>query len=124
MIEAGQTFKRSHGDHLWIVISAPAIDGGVLVVACVSITTNAPWKDQTCVLNAGEHSFVRHETVVGYNRAELRNASQIAQAIASGQLIADDDVAPALLTRIQNGALKSARTPNLVKDFLRTQGIR
>ncbi len=123
MIEAGQTFKRSHGDHLWIVISKPDSATGRMVVACVSLTTDAHWKDQTCILDAGDHSFVRHRTVVGYDRAELRDVNALTRAMSSGQIIGDDDLSESLLLKIQRGALTSKRTPNEVKDLLRSQGI-
>ena len=93
-------------------------------MAWVSLTTSRQNSDQTCVLNAGDHPFVRHETVVGYSRADLQNTTKLSSGLASGQLICDDNVRPDVLVRIQQGALRSKHTKNEVKDFLRLQGIR
>ena len=93
-------------DHLWVVISLPGDDGSVVIVNFTSWRAGC---DENCVIETGEHKFVTHKTVVAYEKARLVSAQNQA-ALAKISVGRWDPVSPALLARIQAGALSSDLT--------------
>lgn len=55
-MEAGDTFRRSYGSHLWVVASDPDQDANRVLI--VNLTTVRTHCDPACILNAGDHPFV------------------------------------------------------------------
>ena len=79
-MNAGDTFRipepgTSLDSHLWVVISDPAVDP--VRVLIVNFTTRRQDSDHACILQAGEHPFVHHETCVNYAGAKAVSAAQI-----------------------------------------------
>lgn len=113
----GESFLlKIEGGHLWVVCSlASAVsDGGVLLF---NFTTYRLGQDRACVVVPGEHPFVTHETIVAYQHGRLV-PPKVQEAFckhAEPQV----QVSPALLTRIQNGALASDFTPDKLKLVVR-----
>lgn len=73
-MNGGDTFRipqpgTSLDSHLWIVISDPAVDDERILI--VNFTTLRPDSDQACILVAGEHPFVQHQTCVNYGGAKV-----------------------------------------------------
>lgn len=92
--------------HLWVVVSKPDADGSV---AMVNFTSYRQPCDETCVLDVGDHPFIRHKTVVAYSHAKMVPAS--AHATIRQQQMPGDRVNRRVLDRIQRGALVSLATP-------------
>jgi hypothetical protein len=113
-VNLGDTFVI---EHLWIVITLPAGDGSL---AMVTFTTwRSPKDDDTCIVLPGEHRFVRHKTVLAYKHARVFPPDAQARTLASGLCRPHDPVTPALLDRIQRGALASDFTPGNVQALVR-----
>lgn len=117
-IRAGNHIKTD--PHLWIVISDPSKNTSLVTV---NVTSQGIDKDQACVLNAGEHRFIEHESVIMYAGARLPLESMILEAIRNGMLRKHDQVSNAILGRIQAGAAKSDKLPLGAKRILQAQGI-
>lgn len=67
--------------HLWVVITDP--QGDPPTVALVNLTTHKEGVDETVILSAGEHSFIKKKTVVYYQRAKVYDAEQLERAITA-----------------------------------------
>lgn len=97
----GDTFKAV--DHLWVVVADGATDGALVTV---NFTTWRPkCDDENCIVEVGEHPFVKHKSVVAYEKARLLKPAEQAQVAClcpSGPR-----VSAALLEKIQLGGLKS-----------------
>lgn len=91
--------------HLWIVVSDPVADGSV---AMVNLTSHKPPCDETCILNPGDHPFVRHKTIVKYCWATMVTPQK--QVEVTRRFPARAPVGGALLAKIQRGALTSEAT--------------
>ena len=66
---AGETFLLPGlDDHLWMVLSDPAREPNLVVVFFLSWQ---PQYDQACVLQAGDHPFIKHSTCVNYPGARV-----------------------------------------------------
>jgi hypothetical protein len=120
MLVLGDTFlggAEVHGEHhLWVVINDPqAHDGHALIVNLTSLRPNA---DTTCVVKAGEHPFIQHDSYVRFRSARGPKAADIAKAIEAGKLMSQNAASPALLTKLRAGARASTLLAMELKDLL------
>jgi hypothetical protein len=100
--------------HLYIVVHR-ATD------TCVSVnfTTKKPSFDDSCVVKAGEHPFLKHDSVVCYDRPIVWSTEK---TIADWKYLIEvqkEPVGPALLRRIQEGGAKSKYAPLWLKGVLK-----
>ena len=64
--------------HLHVVLTYPNDEDQVLVVSLTSLKSKS---DTTVVLQAGDHPFIRHDTVVEYRKATATSARILAQRL-------------------------------------------
>ncbi len=70
MARLGDTFLlRGIDDHLIIIISEPGRDPNRIVTA--NFTSWRADKDQSCIVAAGEHRFVKKRSCLDYRRDKL-----------------------------------------------------
>ena len=120
-MKAGDTFLiPTLDDHLWIVLSGPTVDADNVVVVC--LLTWQDHYDQACVLSAGDHPFVKHETCVNYPDCRLVQDTWLEAKRTAGQLKAKAPVSAVVLERVRTSAHASdIRTE--AYDVLRKQGF-
>ncbi len=121
-MDAGDTFRRGSGAHLWIVLSDPAVTPHAVVVVNVTSCRNSRHDDTACLLNVGEHSFIKHPSYVAYSLAKLRTNRELDREVSSGALQLEAPVSPDLLARIRESAAQSDRIPIGILDVLQKQG--
>jgi hypothetical protein len=102
-------------EHLWIVVSLPTAESHVVLV---SFTTRRWNSDTSCVVQAGEHPWVKHETVVEYEKARVFDPPTQQKVLANKMLRPQADVSLTLLTRIQEGALRSDLTAQKIQKII------
>jgi hypothetical protein len=118
---AGETFLLPGlDDHLWMVISDPAKAPDQLVVVC--FLSWQPQYDQACVLEAGDHPFIKHSTCVNYPGARVVSEAKLESLKARGAFRTKDPLSTQLLTRIRASAA-NADIPTECYDILRRQGF-
>jgi hypothetical protein len=102
--------------HLWIVLSDVDEEGHFVTV---NVSTARPGVDRTTVLLPKDHKFVKHESVVRYDKAEKRHVSHFELA---GSLleIYKQDITEDLYQRIYEGFLSSPATPRDLKVYIQT----
>lgn len=66
-IQLGDTFYWKDGGHLWVVISDPSAHAGVFVA--VNLTRDVFLAGKECVLEKGDHKWVRETTYVCFGKA-------------------------------------------------------
>jgi hypothetical protein len=104
-----------------VVISDPVADpDGVLIV---NFTTRRPDSDPACILEAGEHPFVKHQTCVNYAGAKVVSRADIQSLMEKGLLRNHAALSAALLKRIRDGAGASERMSLAHADILIEQGL-
>ncbi len=122
MARLGDTFLlRGLDDHLIIIISEPALDPDRIVTA--NLTSWRADKDQSCIVQVGEHPFVKKRSCIQYHRDELTTLSKYNSYTSSGRLIPREPVKKALLQRILDGAAASERIPLGNRQILVEQGL-
>lgn len=110
------TYHDPSRKHLHVVCSMPDATGNVVIVSITTYTNDLC--DQTCVLQAHEHPWLRHKSFVLYRKAEIISAVALQARIDSGEVAERDDVNPQTFLRIKNGLCNSPQTKRKVKRYL------
>lgn len=109
-------------EHLWVVISDPHADPERVVV--VNLTSHdGPEKDDSCVLDVGDHPWITHKTSVRYRDARIATNASLDGLVASGALKSLADATDDLLRKIHTGAEKTLHLPSKCSDVLVKQGL-
>ncbi|MEW9857854.1 hypothetical protein [Pseudomonas putida] len=111
------TVERPDLKHLYILLNDPS--GKDKLVLMVSISTVHPEKyhDPTCILEPGDHSFIRSKSYVMYSMARIESVKTLENGVAQNLLIPKEPMAAEVFTRICQGVLDSKRTPIELKRF-------
>lgn len=88
-------------------------------VLLVNISTVNPLinYDQTCLLNAGDHPFIKHESYVYYRKADIFGTHSIQRSIADGSFIADAPFRQEVFEQILSGFSTSREVSLKIKRF-------
>lgn len=120
----GQTFlgegtKTPSGEkrHLMIVVAEK--DTEYLIVPVTTWHDELPLglQDDSCLLNIGDHSFIKHKSWLDFRFSKSVQAIDILQGILNGLLIRKEDLTPELLSYIQAKTEISDRLPSKFKYF-------
>jgi hypothetical protein len=71
-VKAGDTFTlkdKAVDSHLWVIVSDPAIDAERVLF--VSMTSYDVTKEKVCLLDIGDHPFIKHKTCIAYDFAKV-----------------------------------------------------
>ena len=112
----------NEGDHLFIALNDPGRFEGygsnpcVVLVNLSSVREGVPY-DATCVLDAGEHEFVRHPSFVFYRNARIEPESHVLRLVEQGLFKPHVAVSAEVLQRIKSGLFASPHTKREFKRF-------
>ncbi len=123
-MDAGSTFLLTQVDkHLWVVLSSPNIDPQKVLLA--SLTTASRFKEDVCLIESGEHPWVRHRTCVSYESDHSRviTLENIHKLKDGGYLKFQEPLSPPLFKRVIAGAAASKRIPLEYLEILISQGF-
>lgn len=123
-MNAGDTFyvrDRSVDTHLWVIISDPERDSECVVI--VSVTIYEPHQEDVCLLNAGEHPRVTHQSCVAYNEARTITLDQLTSLRDEGKLSVQSPVSASILSKIRAGVSRSRRIKAQYLEWLLDQGV-
>jgi hypothetical protein len=71
-------------DHLFILLTDPRGKEKEVLMACIrSVSPPLPF-DASCVLDSGDHPFVKHKSWVDYSHLRIETAERIEKAVTSG----------------------------------------
>jgi len=101
--------------HLWILVT-DACEGSAEAVI-VSLTTLRLDRDQTVILQRGDHPFITHQTAVLYSDARIVDVSHIDAMIHHGTAVAHEPCSGLTLELVQDGLLQSPFTARKVISF-------
>jgi len=121
-VKAGDTFADSMHDHLWIVISDPAVDSERVVI--VNFTKYTTEKEEDCVVKPGEHQFVDKKTLIQFRDAKCCKLADLQTLLTAKLLTPHRAVTAVLLHRIRACASsKSDKLPTECKSSLEDQNL-
>ena len=106
--------------HLWIVISDTVVAPDRVVI--VNMTSWRSDKDQACVLEVGDHSYVTHRTCINYADAKIQTTANLETLIAKGMVQRHATCSEELLVRIRDGVNESRMKMHIVEELV-AQGV-
>ena len=113
--------------HLHVLMTgARTTSQGQQKLAIVSISTvrNTPSTEVTCILEPGDHAFIRHSSFIYYARARIVTIEQTQHGIDSGAIRLLETFEDHVFQRILDGVHSSPRIPQQVRDFILGSGER
>mgnify|MGYP004519749287 CR=1 FL=1 len=124
MVKAGDTFLCSYPEkdkHLFIVVLDEYNNGCNIVCPCVMVTSwkdNPKLDDPACILNVGDHDFIKHKSYIAYKMVVTFEKGYIENCLMHGTFKAKPPVSEELLERIRKSAPKSRKiSKNNLKYF-------
>jgi hypothetical protein len=115
-----QTFHfdlKSEPCHLWVIASDPDPAGNSLIVSLTSLKGS---KDQTVILHAGEHPFIKWATCVAYGQSDLISEEKLSNFIAQGNArMHTSPMKPETTNLIFDGFLASDFTKNRIRNYVK-----
>jgi len=118
MLNIGDTFLLAtppNDMHLFIVI-ASFQHGNYL---CVNITTLRHNSDTSCILQSGDHPFIKHDSVINYKGAQELNPLEIPNLTKNGKFYKRTAISSTILKKIQYGGINSKRLKKKFKKVLK-----
>lgn len=110
------------GDHLYIVLNEPKPfpeygSHPCVVLVNVSTIRQGVRHDQTCVLNAGCHPFVKHDSYIVYRSARIERASHVQRLVHQGLFRPHTPFEEGLLALVKVGLRSSPFTTREFKNL-------
>ena len=116
----GDTFLGGgpvHGeDHLWLIVNDPSAHFGFALL--VNVSTLRPGAETTCIIQAGEHPFIKHGSYVRYGGARKVKATELAEAVKKGLLRPHQAASNAFLEKVRAGAKAAPFLAGELRDLL------
>ena len=124
-MKAPGTSNRNHVPHLWVFLTAEDSDGNFLLAP---ISSDRHYKDQTVILESEDHPWLRHSSVIEYDKTSKYNIRDIQRLVKEGRAYYTENrdsprllkpFSAEVLKRAQEGLLKSKMPPRKTKKYYR-----
>ena len=113
---------KSIDEHLWVVMSDPGANADEVVI--VNLTSHdSPDKDASCILDVGDHPWIKHRTSVRYMDARITKESNLDQLVRSGALVPKEPASDQMLRKILTGAQATQFLPARHRRILEDQNL-
>ena len=103
--------------HLKIILTEPNASGFVVVVSVTTLDTSKP-QDLSCILRKGDHPFIRHDSVIAFDKAQALFAVDIIAKLHSGAYIRKEEMSGAVFERVLSAARASRGMLPRIKSML------
>lgn len=87
-------------------------------MACVVSVREGVLVDDSCLLAAGDHPFITHDSFVDYRFTRLEPAAIVESRVKDGAFVQMGPCSPELIRKIISGALRSKRISREYKKLL------
>ncbi len=123
-MKAGDTFflkKGAADNHLRVILSDPEAFPDQVVFA--TLTSFDLTKESACIIQPGEHPFVKNQTCIAYDRLIACRSTELSRLEAASQIVWNVSVSQVLLERIREGASLSRDIKPRMLKILLEQGV-
>lgn len=107
-------------NHLFVIVTDACSKGQYLLVNFSTIHPGA-YYDDTCLVDPGEHPFIKSASYVFYSHARVEAGARLAKLVETLYWRECEPVNDNLLKRIYDGFLRSPHVKNWVKNYLRAK---
>jgi hypothetical protein len=120
--KAGLLIDYNGSPHLFVTMNDPCPDGLCLLIMVTSVKQGRHY-DSACVLDVGDHPFIRHPSFCLYRLAECIRAQHIAKMVDAGVYATKADFSPTVFVRIASGLYASPEVRPRIVTYARAQGV-
>lgn len=106
------------GKHLFVLVLDTKVGNQHQVISVPVCTVRGPRIDDACLIQQGEHPFVKADSFVEYRNARVDPVSHLLERVIERTFIPHEQASPALLDKIKNGLLNSRFVGRHMKDLL------
>lgn len=110
------TATNEDGKHLFVVVTDRCKDNQHLLLPICSIRDGVH-HDPTCVIQAGEHPFIKWPSYILYAKAAQAHSDRIAKLVGGWVYIQKEDCEEALFGRIRAGIKTSIFMPRWGRTY-------
>ncbi len=114
-------FFKVEGAHPFIVLSDPAANDKEVLIA--NLTSWNKDKDQTCIIEKGEHACIPKRSCVYYQGSMIVTLEQLCDGHRNGQILIRGQMDKPILERIWKSAVTADRLAPIKKKLLKSQGL-
>lgn len=104
--------------HLYVLLTEPHKynnqEEAHIIVNISTLRTNS---DPTCILDKGDHEFIKHKSFVAYRKAVIFPSDKLKRYIDEGFFITKQVMKTDVFKRIEKGLVDSHSTPKNILDF-------
>lgn len=100
----------------------PCTDSKCLMINVTTIKSDR-FYDKACVLNVGDHSFIKQPSYMLYRMSACCPSVRIGKFVDLNYYIKKDDVDPAVFARISAGIYASEETPLRIVQYAEANTI-
>ena len=121
LLRIGDAFRGIDAlNHVWFIVTNPTAIGDVIITNFTSheFPGKATCSEDCVVVHPGEHPYLTKPSCIFYRDIRWTTVQQIMKGIA-GEFRREEPLSPALLRRVQQGALDSDLVPRAVQDAIR-----
>lgn len=122
MAKEGNTFQSAPAitksgikSHMMIVVAVR--EGECLLVPVTSWYENAGWQDASCILNPGDHDFIKHRSWVDFRKSVAMTEIEVVTGIMKGLFIGMEDLSASVLERVIQKTKESDYLPEKYRVF-------
>jgi hypothetical protein len=119
---AGLLMPYNDAPHLFAVMNDPCPDGQCLVLMVTTLKAGR-YHDPACLLNVGDHPFIRHPSWIAYRIAETPRAAHVGNMVDKKLFIPRDDWTPAVFNRLAAGIYNSDDTRGGIIKYANANNI-
>ena len=106
------------GKHLFVIVLEKKVANQHQVISVPVCTARKLSFDNACIIQPGEHPFVKNESFVEYRNAREDCADDLVKRVQQQLFTLQGQVTPDLLNKIKNGLAKSIFAPRHIKDLV------
>ncbi|PIQ40824.1 MAG: hypothetical protein COW58_03775 [Thalassolituus sp. CG17_big_fil_post_rev_8_21_14_2_50_53_8] len=109
--------------HLFVIITAPVSkkDDDILMVNFSTVYDGAHY-DEACIVEPGEHKFIKQKSFVYYKFARIESAKDIEKLINNKSIsVHQESISDDLFNKITSGLLTSDEVSQDILDFYKSR---
>ncbi|WP_272545938.1 hypothetical protein PPH94_011895 [Burkholderia cepacia] len=118
-IQAGTTIfipSGPSGDHLFVTVFDIKIINGKQKVLLAPFESWFSKGDPSCILDVGDHTFIKHKTFVGYSNCRIYDVVDLVQCINAGTFRIGDSASIELTDKIRTTYIGAKRVKRFIRD--------
>ncbi|MEQ8305027.1 MAG: hypothetical protein RIA09_00575 [Hoeflea sp.] len=119
---AGLLIPYNDTPHLFAVMN-PECENNLCLTIMITSIKDGKYFDPACVLDVGDHPFVKHQSYLLYRMAETTRAAHISNMVGKKYYIPKDDFPADVFGRISAGIRNSEDTPLRIIRYADQVGI-